>query len=82
MVPIRHEDALLGALYLTKPPGQGTFSDEDELFVFTLARQTAIALEAARLLEEKGPSQREELRAADRLKSDFVAMASPMSAPC
>lgn len=74
-VPIRHEDALLGALYLTKPPGQGTFSDEDELFVFTLARQTAIALEAARLLEEKDRLN-EELRAADRLKSDFVAMAS------
>lgn len=74
-VPIRHDGEALGALYLSKPPGHSEFSEQDELFIFTLARQTAIALEAARLLEEKDRVNAR-LRETDRLKSDFVAMAS------
>ena len=74
-VPIRHDDELLGALYLTKPPGEAPFSEHDELFMEMLAHQTGVALEAARLLQEKDRVN-EQLRNADQLKSDFVAMAS------
>lgn len=74
-VPILFEDELIGALYLTKPPGQGTFTDLDELFMLALARQTGVAVKAARLLEEKERTN-EELRLANQLKSEFVAVAS------
>ncbi len=74
-VPVIHDDEVLGGLYLTKSPGQGFFSEEDELFVQALARQSAVAMEAARLLAEKDRLN-DELRAADQLKTDFVSMAS------
>lgn len=60
-VPIMYEDKLRGALYLTKPPAHGTFSQLDELFMLTLANQAAVALETARL---------------DIAKSEFIANAA------
>jgi signal transduction histidine kinase len=52
-VPILFDDELLGAVYLTKPPGQGTFSEEDELFMAALARQAGGALASARALRDR-----------------------------
>jgi signal transduction histidine kinase len=74
-VPILLESEVIGALYLTKAPGQGAFTEENELFVQALARQAGIALGAVRVLAEKDRVN-EELRAADRIKGDFLAMAS------
>ena len=50
-VPIFQETDLVGALYLTKSPGQGLFSQQDELFMISLANQTAVALETAHLIQ-------------------------------
>jgi signal transduction histidine kinase len=51
-VPITGHGGLLGAIYLTKPPGHGTFSEQDEFFMTTLAGQAAVALETATLISE------------------------------
>ncbi|HWC15237.1 MAG TPA: GAF domain-containing sensor histidine kinase [Actinomycetota bacterium] len=51
-VPIESAERLQGAIYLTKPPGHGTFSEEDEFFLVTLASQTAVALDNAYLIGE------------------------------
>lgn len=51
-VPIESGERLLGAIYLTKPPGHGTFSEEDEFFLVTLASQTSVALDNAYLIGE------------------------------
>lgn len=74
-VPILFEGDLRGALYLTKPPGHGGFSERDELFMMSLAAQTAVALETSRILADKDQIN-EQLMAANQLKSDFVSMAS------
>jgi signal transduction histidine kinase len=52
-VPIVFDERLLGAIYLTKPPGQPPFTAEDEVFMGALARQAGAALEAVRLLQER-----------------------------
>jgi signal transduction histidine kinase len=52
-VPMFYEQQVLGALYLTKGPGEGTFNEQDELFMEALARQTAVALAASRALEQR-----------------------------
>jgi signal transduction histidine kinase len=62
-VPIMFDDHLLGALYLTKPPGHGDFTDEDELFMGVLARQTGAALASARVLLEREQELGERRRA-------------------
>ena len=49
-VPIMGSDRLLGALYLTKPPGHGSFTEQDEFFMVTLAGQTSVAIETAMLI--------------------------------
>lgn len=74
-VPIMFETELLGALYLTKPPGEGLFGEQQELFMQALANQVGVALEAGRLLREKQEIN-EQLRSANRLKTDFVSMTS------
>lgn len=51
-VPIQSNERLHGAIYLTKPPGHGTFSQEDEFFLTTLASQTSVALDNAYLIDE------------------------------
>jgi signal transduction histidine kinase len=50
-VPILQEGGVVGALYLTKSPGQGLFDQQDELFMISLANQAAVALETAHLIE-------------------------------
>ena len=52
-VPVLAEGDILGALLLGRPPGGGPFTDQDELVVQAIARQTAVALEAAAMLAEK-----------------------------
>jgi signal transduction histidine kinase len=69
-VPITGHGRLIGALYLTKPPGHGTFSEQDEFFMLTLAGQTAVALDTASLITEL-----EEQRAITQLL-ERVAVAS------
>jgi signal transduction histidine kinase len=48
-VPIQHRDALVGALYLTKPPDQSPFGDADEELVVALASMAAVGITNARL---------------------------------
>ena len=74
-VPVMFESELLGGLYLTKSPGEGTFAERDELFLQGLANQVGIALEASRLLQEK-QDVNEQLQAVNKLKSEFVSMTS------
>ncbi|MEA2517260.1 MAG: two-component system, sensor histidine kinase and response regulator, partial [Actinomycetota bacterium] len=69
-VPIKFGDELRGALYLTKPPGHGSFTAQDEFFMMTLASQTSVALETAHLIAEL-----EEQRAITQLL-ERVAVAS------
>ncbi|MGQ4486065.1 GAF domain-containing protein [Streptomyces sp. SAS_281] len=51
-VPIRVRDEVFGNLYLTEKRGRGSFDDEDEAVVTTLAVAAGIAIENARLYEE------------------------------
>lgn len=74
-VPIMAQDELMGAMYLTKPPGEGAFGEEDELFMLALAMQAGVALDAARVLRDREQVNRE-LQEVNRLKSDFVSMTS------
>lgn len=52
-VPMFSEQRVLGALYLAKAPGEGVFSECDELFMEALARQAAVAVAASRALEQR-----------------------------
>ena len=52
-VPMLYEQRVQGALYLAKAPGEGTFSESDELFIEALARQAAVAVAASRALDER-----------------------------
>jgi signal transduction histidine kinase/CheY-like chemotaxis protein len=49
-VPIRHQERILGALYLTEK--EGGFTADDEELVTTLCSDAAVAIENARLVEE------------------------------
>lgn len=69
-VPIQSNERLIGALYLTKPPGHGVFTEQDEFFMMTLAGQASVALETAKLISEL-----EEQRAITQLL-ERVAVAS------
>ena len=62
-VPILFDGHLLGALYLTKQPGQPPFTEDDELFMDALSRQTGAALEGVRLLQERESELTERRRA-------------------
>ena len=62
-VPMVFDDMVHGALFLTKPPGQGTFSDEDELFANVLGRQAGTALAGAQLLRQREAELAERRRA-------------------
>lgn len=55
-VPIRVRDELFGNLYLTRDDG-GSFSDEDEELVVSLAATAGAAIDHARLFEESGRRQ-------------------------
>ncbi|MEY2475982.1 MAG: hypothetical protein QOG87_1297 [Actinomycetota bacterium] len=65
-VPIVFDERLLGAVYLTKPPGQPAFTEDDEVFMGALARQTGAALEAVALLRER------ETEIADRRRAEML----------
>lgn len=49
-VPIRHQERILGALYLAEK--EGRFTADDEELVTTLCADAAVAIENARLVEE------------------------------
>ena len=48
-LPLLHHGVLVGALYLTKPPEQPPFSNDDEELLAALGRLAAIAISNARL---------------------------------
>lgn len=52
-VPMIYEETVFGALYLAKAPGEGTFSESDELFMEALGRQAAVAVAASRALDQR-----------------------------
>ncbi|HVL64785.1 MAG TPA: ATP-binding protein [Actinomycetota bacterium] len=50
-VPLQHRGLVVGALYLTKAPGEEPFTEEDELLLTALGASAGGAIENARLLE-------------------------------
>lgn len=52
-VPMFYEQRVLGALYLAKAPGEGIFTESDELFMEALARQAAVSVAASRALDQR-----------------------------
>lgn len=52
-VPIQHRDDLVGALYLTKRPGQPHFTPEDEAVVEVMGALAAVGIRNARLFESE-----------------------------
>jgi diguanylate cyclase (GGDEF)-like protein len=51
-VPITSGNRLLGKLYLTDKSGEQSFTADDEAVVVSLARDAAVAIEKARLMEQ------------------------------
>ena len=51
-VPVRVRDRVYGNLYLTERLGGGSFDEEDERAVITLASQAGVAIESARIRED------------------------------
>lgn len=51
-VPVKYGGEPRGALYLTKPPDEVPFTEQDELFMMALAGQSAVALETADLIRQ------------------------------
>jgi signal transduction histidine kinase len=68
-------DEIVGALYLTKPPGADPFTATDEQACVALASMAAVALHHAALSAEAMETA-EALKELDELRSDFVAMVS------
>jgi signal transduction histidine kinase len=61
-VPVQHHDELVGALYLSKPPGALPFSHEDEELVRGMASMAAVGIQNTRLFEiEKQRAERSAL---------------------
>ncbi len=65
-VPVVSDGQAIGAILLARPPGQPAYDEQDELFVQAIARQTAVALEAAALLAGK------EQEIADRRRAEML----------
>ena len=65
-VPVLGDGEVLGGVLLARPPGQEPFTDQDELLVQAIARQAAVALEAAGVLAEK------EREIADRHRAEML----------
>ncbi len=75
-VPLQVKGEVIGVLEaLNKKTGRGIFTQDDMHTLSTLAAHAAIAIENARLMTETQKAY-EELSELDRLKSDFVAIAS------
>jgi two-component system, OmpR family, phosphate regulon sensor histidine kinase PhoR len=49
-IPLQHAGQLVGALYLTKPPEEPSFTQDDEDFIQILASMAAVGIENSRLL--------------------------------
>jgi GAF domain-containing protein len=71
-VPIHVDGALLGAIYLTKSPGEGAFGATDEVFVSALAGQAGHAVTMVRALAQS-EDLAHRLGVAERLKSQAMA---------
>jgi signal transduction histidine kinase len=74
-VPLQVKGEVIGALEALNKTGDGIFSQADVQTLSTLAAHAAIAIENARLLTEIQKAY-QELSELDRLKSEFVAIAS------
>jgi signal transduction histidine kinase len=74
-VPLQVKGKVIGVLEALNKTGAGIFTQDDVQTLSTLAAHAAIAIENARLVTEIRKAY-EELSELDRLKSDFVAIAS------
>ena len=74
-IPLQFKGEVIGVLEALNKTGDGIFTQDDMHTLSTLAAHAAIAIENARLLTEIQRAY-EELSELDRLKSDFVAIAS------
>jgi len=74
-VPLQVRGKVIGVLEALNKTGHGIFTQDDMHTLSTLAAHAAIAIENARLVAEIQKAY-EELSELDRLKSDFVAIAS------
>ncbi|HID64349.1 MAG TPA: GAF domain-containing sensor histidine kinase [Anaerolineae bacterium] len=74
-VPLQVRGEIIGVLEALNKTGDGVFTQDDMHTLSTLAAHAAIAIENARLVTEIQRAY-EELSELDRLKSDFVAIAS------
>lgn len=74
-VPMLVRDEIVGALYLTKPPGRTPFNAADEQATVAMASMAAIALHHAALAAHAIETA-DSLKQLDELRSDFVAMVS------
>ena len=74
-VPLQVKGEVIGVLEALNKTGDGIFTPADVQTLSTLAAHAAIAIENARLLTEIQKAY-EELSELDRLKSEFVAIAS------
>jgi signal transduction histidine kinase len=74
-VPLQVRGKVIGVLEALNKTGDGMFTPDDMHTLSTLAAHAAIAIENARLVTEIQKAY-EELSELDRLKSDFVAIAS------
>ncbi len=72
LVPIRSQDDVLGVLEFEAPEGEEPWTAEDLQFVEAIAQQLALALQDARAYQLTQQAL-EEMREADRLKSQFLA---------
>jgi signal transduction histidine kinase len=74
-VPLQVKGKVIGVLEALNKTGDGIFTQDDMQTLSTLAAHAAIAIENARLVTEIQKAY-EELSELDRLKSEFVAIAS------
>jgi two-component system sensor histidine kinase KdpD len=70
-IPIRDGAAVLGVLRVVERTPQGGFGEAERQLLNTLAAQTRLAIDRARLVEQAAHSQA--LRESDRLKSALLA---------
>lgn len=79
-VPIAWDGELLGALYLSKPPGEDSFTAEDELLAVALGVQAAQAVITARAMETAARLT-DQLAAAEQIKARALSRLSTEMAP-
>ncbi|MDQ3962560.1 MAG: GAF domain-containing protein [Actinomycetota bacterium] len=63
-IPLQHQDELIGALYLTKPPDEDPFTEEDEDFFRAMGAIATVGISNARLFSaERERAERSHLMA-------------------